>query len=721
MSQEGESQAITTRLSDFLRDKKTLLVLDNFEHVMGVATYIAALATSCHHLKILVTSLVALHVQAEYRFATPPLAFPSPGNLPAPDRPADLDEFMDYPAIALFVERARTIDPDFALTAVNVVPVVEICDRVDGLPLALELAAARIEVLSPAALLEELYHAPLGVLDRGSIDQPHRHRAIRDTFAVSYRLLTPELRAVFRHLGVLSGSWSVDAARAACAVDDPRAMLASLEELTRSSLVRADRAPNRRWPRFSMLRVMREYALEQLENEGEGDAARRRLASWCVRLAEQAERELMGPQSARWLNRLDQEHDNLRAALIGARDDAEIERGLRLAASLWRFWETRGFLVEGRDWLDQFISAAERTPGVASREAYGAALRGAGGLSLEQNDADGAVAYYTRALTVAEQAGDAAAIASILGNLGLVAELRADYAEAIRCHSEALASKNHLLAGTLDAERRDRLTWSLANTLGNLGRLALLRADYGDARRHYQKELRIRAEEIHPGEIRDPLGYALALNALGEVELYAENFDEADRLLAQSLALIHTDGAVAEDIDDKRNLAYIYNNLGDLRLLQGDLDAAAVAQERSRALRAEMQTVEVAVPLRGLGDVAMARRDYHLAAGLYEEALAIARTSPDPVLLLPLLERVAYLGVAKAEGHLSHAEEAVRLLGAVEARRCSLGLPLHQVDMRSYEKFLALLRDELGEAMFMQAWDALVFANKGAIGRALVG
>ncbi len=702
----GDGPTVTTRLGDFLRDKKALLVLDNFEHVMGAATDIAGLAAACHDLTILVTSLVALQVRVEHRLGTPPLAFPSPRDLPPPGQPSGLAELMGYPAIALFVERARAIDSDFALTAANSGPVAEICDRLDGWPLPLELAAARTEVLSPVALLGELREAPLDVLDRGLVDQPYRHRAIRETFAVSYRLLTPELRAVFRRLGVLNGSWDLEAACAACAVDDYRAMLASLEELARASLVRANRASMGRRPRFTMLRIIRAYALEQLESEGEADPARRRLAAWCLRLAQQAERELTGSRAARWLNRLEQEHDTLRAALAWARDGAEAEVGLRLAASLWRFWETRGFLVEGRDWLNQFIAAAERAPDAASREAYGAALRGAGGLALEQNDADGAGAYYARALEVAEQSGEEAVIASVQGNLGLVAELRADYAEAMRRHSEALASKDRLLAGLLDADRRDRLTWSRANTLGNLGRLALLRGDYDGARRHYEEECRIRAEEVRRGEIRDPLGYALALNARGEVDLYAGNLDDADRLLAKSLALVRTDDA--EDIDDKRNVAYIYNNLGDLRLLQGNPDAAAVAQGRSRALRAEMQTAEIAAPLRGLGDIAAAREDYHLAAKLYEDALANARSSPDPVLLLPILERVAYLGAAtaaRAAGHQSCAEQAARLLGAATAQRRVLGLPVHRVDIRSYERALALLRDELGEAPFVRAWD----------------
>ncbi|MBI3973469.1 MAG: adenylate/guanylate cyclase domain-containing protein [Chloroflexi bacterium] len=348
---EAAGQPLRERLTDHLRDKPLLLVLDNFEHVLGAAPDVASLLAACPQLKVLVTSRAVLRLYGEHEFRVPPLQLPDPKRRPPVERLAQCE------AVRLFVERAQAVKADFALTEENAPAVTEICQRLDGLPLAIELAAARIRLLTPPAILARLERR-LPLLTGGARDLPVRQQTLRGAIAWSYDLLDPGQKALFRRLSVFVGGCTLEAAAVVC--DMPGGpdleLLDGLESLVAKSLLRQEEVAGRE-PRFQMLETIREYALERLAESGEEDALRRRHADFFLTLAAAAESAMAGPQQADWLDRLETEHDNLRPALRWSVETREAGRGLRLGAILCRFWLVRGHLTEGRQRLGDVLAA----------------------------------------------------------------------------------------------------------------------------------------------------------------------------------------------------------------------------------------------------------------------------------------------------------------------------------------------------------------------------
>jgi predicted ATPase/DNA-binding CsgD family transcriptional regulator len=339
-------------VSTALSGRRLLLVLDNFEHVVAAAPVVTELLARCPELHILVTSRVTLRVQGEQEYPVPPLGLPARGpgrtwSVPPPT------ELAGFDAITLFVQRARAVQPDFALTDANTLAVVEICHRLDGLPLAIELAAARVNVLSPQALLARLANR-LQLLKGGARDQPARLQTMRSAIAWSFDLLDPDEQALFWRLSVCAGGFTLDAAEAIVG-DTDGDVLDGLAALVDSSLVRRDD-----WvggePRFVMLETIREYGLEQLALSGGEQVARDRHAAWCLTLAEQAAPELTGPHQTRWLDRLETEHDNFQAALRWLLERGDGERALRIATSVWLYWFFRTHFAHAREVLEQALA-----------------------------------------------------------------------------------------------------------------------------------------------------------------------------------------------------------------------------------------------------------------------------------------------------------------------------------------------------------------------------
>jgi predicted ATPase/DNA-binding CsgD family transcriptional regulator len=344
-----------------------LFVLDNFEHLAVAAPQVAKLLAASPAVKVLVTSRVALRLRGEHEYLVPPLALPTSHRLPAPEW------LMDYAAMALFVQRAQEIRPDFELSPETAPAVAEICRRLDGLPLAIELAAARIKVLPPPALLERLERR-LSLLSGGARDLPERQQTMRKTLAWSYDLLPPAEQRLFRRFAVFVGGWTLEAAEAVCMVSegaeplrpylvpDPLDALGTLAE---QGLIQEEGGE----PRFGMLQVIREYALERLEagsddgrEANEVVALRRAHAGYYLGLAEQAEPELHGPAQSAWLDRLERDHDNFRAALAWTLEEGRAGDLARLALALWPFWHARLYLREGQRWLEQVLALADRAP-----------------------------------------------------------------------------------------------------------------------------------------------------------------------------------------------------------------------------------------------------------------------------------------------------------------------------------------------------------------------
>jgi predicted ATPase/DNA-binding CsgD family transcriptional regulator len=329
-----------------------LLVLDNFEHIVAAAPVVAELVGRCPDLHVLVTSRVVLHVQGEQDYPVPPLGMPASRAGSTSSTPP-VEVLAGYDAVALFLERARLVQPDFALTDSNAPAVVDICRRLDGLPLAIELAAARTNVLTPPALQARLTNR-LQVLTGGARDQPARHQTLRSAIAWSYDLLNGPEQMLFRRLAVCAGGSTLDAAEAIAGDVGGVDILDGIAVLVDSSLMRRDEPDEE--PRFIMLETIREYALEQLVRSGDEETTRALHAAWCLDLAERVAPELTGPDEARWLDRLAAEHDNLHAALRWLLERGEVEPALRIATGIWPYWFFRTHITQGYELLEQALA-----------------------------------------------------------------------------------------------------------------------------------------------------------------------------------------------------------------------------------------------------------------------------------------------------------------------------------------------------------------------------
>ena len=534
-----------------LHDRRMLLVMDNLEHLPVAALWIADLLVACPALTILATSRAPLRIRGEREIPLSPLALP---DFQAIRGPA---EVQDFPAVRLFLERAP--EPAFTLTPANAAAVTAICRRVDGLPLAIELAAARVKVLSPTALLARLDQM-LPVLTGGPQDQSHRLRSMEAAIAWSYDLLEPAEQALFRRLSVFAGGFTLEAAEA-IAGDGATSILDLVTSLIDKSLLRRlDSGEGE--PRFGMLATIREYGLERLAACAEVENTRAAHAAYFLALAEKAELALVGPEQGAWLPRVEIEHDNLRLALAWLRDHGGSEEYLRLTGALSGFWEIRGHLSEGQRWLAGALARRDEAPASVTARA----LRGAGVIAREQGDYAAAAALGEEALALFRRLGDTLGIARTAHLLGDTASDVGDYA-----HAEAMLEEGLTLFETLGDVS------SMANMLNDLGVVARRQRKFDLAASLFAASLaraRVAGNE---------LGVARTLSNLGHVAADQHDYPRAIALYRESL---------------------------ELQVEVGDLRGIAWSLERIPALPVAWQWPEQAARLFGAADAA---RD---AAGL---------------------------------------------------------------------------------------------------------
>src|SRR5919202_3158067 len=459
----GDEQ-IVVKLKGYLSEKQLLLVLDNFEQVVEAATLVADLLQAVPGLKVLVTSRVALHLSSEREVPVPPLSVPDPQHLPA------LASLTQYEAVRLFIERAQAVKPDFLVTNANALAVAEICVHLDGLPLAIELAAARSKLFTPEALLRRLEHR-LAVLTGGARDLPVRQQTIRATIDWSYHLLDLAEQRLFRRLAVFEGGWTVDAAEAVCDADGDLglAVLDGLQALLDKSLVQQEEATDGD-PHFMMLETIREYAVERLRASGEAEHVRRQHARYYLALVEASAPTFRGPEQTVTFDRLNQEHDNLRAALHWTVARAEAEQALRLASALARFWHIRGHTSEGRRWLE----AALALDGPVAPALRARALMAAGAVSYQET------AQFEEALRLFRELGDKRNMTEALSCLADVAWTQSDLTRSTTLFQESL----DLFRELGDA---DGMGWAL----GKLGWLALNQGAYARGSGLLEESLRL--------------------------------------------------------------------------------------------------------------------------------------------------------------------------------------------------------------------------------------
>jgi predicted ATPase/class 3 adenylate cyclase len=505
---EGGGRSLRETLTEFLAEEHRLVLLDNFEQLLAGAPVLSELLSACPSLNLLVTSRAPLRLSGEQEYPVPPLLLPDREH---PPEPRLLSQFE---AVALFVARARAVRPDFSLTEVNAWPIAEICHRLDGLPLAIELAAARSKVLPPQAILGRL-EQNLDLLSGGPCDLPARQRTLRATIDWSYELLQREEQRLFARLSVFIGRLTLDAVQAVCNADLGIDVLEGLTRLVNDNLLRQEETPEGE-PRFLMLETLHEYARERLEENGEAGAMRRRHADYFLELAERAEPELRADQQVLWLDRLEREHDNLRAALEWTGEAGETELQLRLAFALRSFWRVRGYLSEGRLWLEEaLVDSGDQPAGLRARAMNGAAV-----LAFRQGDFEPAKRLATESLNALRDLGDKSGAARALHVLASVALGERDYegATALLRDSEVLAR-----------ELADKAL--LATTIVDLGDVALNEGAYERATELFAESLELFRE------LGDRDGMAIALFDLGSAALHRGRLEQASGLLEEALRL----------------------------------------------------------------------------------------------------------------------------------------------------------------------------------------
>ncbi|MBI3961283.1 MAG: tetratricopeptide repeat protein, partial [Deinococcus sp.] len=678
----------------------------------------------------------------ETTWRVPSLAVPDPQQLPPMER------LPQYGAVELFVERAAAVLPSFALTPQNAPAVAQVCQRLDGMPLALELAAAWMDVLSVkelAARLDDRFH----LLTRGDPTALPRHQTLRATMDWSYGLLSDPEQVLLRRLAVFAGGFTVEAAEAVCAggdVTEPQ-VLELLGRLVGKSLVERPGEGERYW----LLETVRQYGGEKLQEAGEEASVRRRHRDWYLALAERAEPELWGGEQRVWLERLETEHDNLRAALTWSQVEGS-EAGLRLAGALSWFWDRRGYRNEGRAWLEGVLAGC----GTASAVARAKGLFGAGvlaetyeraiellaeslalyrelgdkpgaawsllvmGLSvLNQDDYARATSLLQEGLTLNRELGDRRGMALSLSLLGMVALWRGDYGQMVGQLEESMK---------LLRELGDQGGIAISDVKLSLARAALWQGDYERATMLFQETLALCRE------VGDESGAADSLQGLGVVALQQGDYQQAAALCEESLALqqkwasdhrgvpfsllylgmvarsqgdyqralalLEESLALYQKRGEKWGMANALNNLALTARCQGNYGRALALGEQSLALSQEIGAQQnIAAALTTLGLVACSQGDDQRATSSLKESLVLCQRLGLKLTIVECLE-----GLAQVAGGQGQPARAARLCGAAEARREALGAPLPPADRADYERQVAHLRSELDEATCAAAW-----------------
>jgi non-specific serine/threonine protein kinase len=668
-NQSGDSTL--TFLADYLRDKKGLLILDNCEHVIAASAQLAdILLRGCPQVQLLATSREALGLAGERPFRVPSLAAPDPRHLPP------LEALSHYEAIRLFVERAATALPGFVLTEANAAAVAQICLRLDGIPLAIELAAARVQMLRVEQIVGRLDNH-FRLLTGGSRTVLPRQQTMRALIDWSYHLLNELERALLRRLSVFAGGWTLEAAEAvgadkALSADE---VLDVLAQLVNKSLVVAEREQGAE-TRYRLLETLRQYGREKLLEAGEDESTRQRHLAYFLHLAEVAEPELRRAGQREWLARLEAEHNNLRSALDWALE-TDVETGLRLAGALHWFWHLCGHFREGYERLEKLLAV---NPGGATL-IRARALAAAGALVGIMDDPGAAVTLCEQSIALYRDLGNEEGMAFPLGELGWWVCYDGDYRQAQALSEESLA----LFKKTGDK-------WGIRTALNPLGIIALAQGDFERAAAAYQESL------VLSREIGDKDATAFALYLQGGLA-YAQGDD------GRALALYEESLSIAQETGIKPTIAYVIMAMGLVALQGENYEQAGRLLGESLELQREMGAkIDTAITLSWLGQIARIRQDYPRAAALYGESLALLRQFGNKISLAICLSGLAVLAATQGQPTI-----AARLLGAAEAAVPDLrtgviwvGIPF--VRPADYEQVNAAIRAQLDEVAFKAAW-----------------
>ncbi|MBV9231360.1 MAG: tetratricopeptide repeat protein [Chloroflexi bacterium] len=669
---EHGNQPLLDVLKTALQKKHVLLLLDNFEQVINAAPLLSDLLDACPTLKLLVTSREVLRLRGEQSLMVSPLALPDLQHLPG------TEDLARYAAIDLFLQRVYAFKPAFQLTERNASVIAEICIRLDGLPLALELAAARLKVLSPQALLAGLQHR-LDLLTTGARDQPERHQTLRKTIQWSYDLLSEQEQQLFRRLSIFAGGCTFEALVALSeALGDGRdQVLDTVTALIDKSLVQQVE-PAEGEPRLTLLETLREYGLECLTRSGERAIIRQAHAFYYLTLAQEAKPKFIGATETLWLDRLERERENLRAAMHWSLEQGEsgqsMEMALQLGHALEQFWMTRGPYSEGRTFLEKALAASE---GVALSVRAHALIAAANFVSM-QGDYDQGEVLAQESLQFCQHLGDKPGIARSLYQLGRAVSMKGN-----------LRAARSYMEKSVEIRREIGDKRFMAIALRHLGEVIACQGEYVRACALCEESVQF---------LREPaFEEALALSLFSLA--WTIFVSQGDLAVVQSK--IEEGLALARELDSKEGMANFLSLSGWVTLNQGDAVRARMLLEESMILYRQVGAKQgIAMSLSLLGKIVASQRDYTAACAFYQESLTLYREMGDKQNMPSCLEGLA--SVVAAQETLVW---AARLWGTAEALREAVGRPLPPVDRALYDASVAAARTRLGEKAFTSAWD----------------
>ena len=679
---EQPGRTWTQLLVDALRAKRLLLVLDNCEHLLDAcAPFIEALLRECAGLHILTTSRQALGLVGETAWRVPSLPAPDPARLSA-EGTERTHVVSAYAAVQLFVERAEAVLTSFALTNENAMDVAQVCSQLDGIPLAIELAAAWVKVL-PVEQIRDRLADRLGLLTGGSRAALPHQQTLRATIEWSYNLLSPQEQTLLQRLSVFAGGWTLEAAEAVCTGDAIQGweVLDLLSSMVDKSLVLFTEKPGQ--GRYRLLETLRQYARERLQESGEGDVVYARHRDFFLVLAEEVEPQLHGPNAKNGLDVLETNHDNFRVALDSSQSAGiDLEIGLRLAGALWRFWWMRGHLREGRQWLERTLSRRPASPSSARARV----LHGLGVLANAQGDMETARSFFQESLALWRKRGDKRGLAESLRHFGFTLFCLGHPEQAKVVLEESLALRQELgdtygiadslrgLAEVVDSGRARsicleslRLMRQVGDPSGTANALLTIacihsgEGDYATAMSCYQESLSIAHDLDEPGLIRCVL-YGMAYVAVKQGE-----FETARSCYIDYLSICRRLGDQAEIAWYSNIIAYYQGNRGTGHALL--LESLPELRQGGHQPFEHEDKRSVAIALALLAEIACAEGNYAEALQLYRESLIVKRENQDELEMVRGLEDFAYLALVQQQ-----TERAARLFGAAEVFLQGLGL-----------------------------------------------
>jgi predicted ATPase/class 3 adenylate cyclase len=670
--QQGRGGPLLEKVKESLRGLSILLVFDNFEQVLPARMELVDLLASCPRLKVLVTSREMLHLQAEQLFEVSPLPLPVPGRL------VDLQTLSQNASVSLFLQRAQAVSPDFQLTSGNATDITGICTRLDGIPLAIELAAARTRHFPPHVLLAQLEKG-FTVLSGKALDIPARQQTLQGAIAWSYNLLSFEEQVVFRRFAVFANGSTLAAAESVCIASGQlnRGVVEVLEELVDKSMVQQQNRENGEM-RFWLLQTLREYGLERLSEAGELETTRvahfAYFLSWVERIAPM----LLGAEQADWLDRLDREYENVRVALEWILDETgeetrRAEQALRLCVVLMGFWEIRGYIAEGLAFMERALAKSQHVaPSIRAM-----ALHYAGFLALMQDDSVRAEEFLRESQLLFRESGDKLGMANILRLQGNLSMTKKSYKIARRLLEEAL----NIYQDRGDLRR-------IVSTRDALAQVAIAQCDYSRAQALIEENLQSYKA------LGEQYGNAFPLFHIAHI-LFLSRGDraKAQELAEQSLALFRAVG-------NRRFIAYVLMLLGEILLVECEADKARSVLEESLAIfNAIGERSGSAAALMSLARVLAYQGDRETAQSTYQDSWNLLQAIGDRELTAACLEGYGEVLVTQGE-----ATRAVQLWGIASRIRAEIVAPMPPIYRADYIKAVAAARENLDEEAFQMAW-----------------